>query len=99
MAGLYGQPRWLDTFLLTSCFLPSNKKHVLVPKRGKLFLSHVVRSGGGATGQTPKVGTQSDICDARYRTEHDIGTSDIGAESDIMSHVEVNFYRYSISDI
>ncbi len=41
-----------------------------------------------------QVGTQSDIRDQRYRTEPDIGTSDIGlksAESDIISDIGRNF--------
>jgi hypothetical protein len=44
--------------------------------------------------------TQSDIRDQRYRTEPDIGTSDIGlksAESDIISDIGINFCP--ISDI
>ncbi len=46
------------------------------------------------------MGTQSDIRDQRYRTEPDIGTSDIGlksAESDIISDIGINFCP--ISDI
>jgi hypothetical protein len=46
------------------------------------------------------VGTYSDIRDQLYRTELDIGTSDIGlkrAESDIISDIGINFYP--ISDI
>jgi hypothetical protein len=46
------------------------------------------------------VGTYSDIRDHRYRTELDIGTSDIGlkrAESDTISDIGINFYP--ISDI
>ncbi len=46
------------------------------------------------------MGTNSDIRDQRYRTELDIGTSDIGlkrAESDIISDIGINFY--AISDI
>jgi hypothetical protein len=46
------------------------------------------------------VGTQSDIRDQRYRTEPDIGTSDIGLkciESDIIADIGIDFY--SISDI
>jgi hypothetical protein len=46
------------------------------------------------------VGTYSDIRDQRYRTELDIGTSDIGlkrAESDIILDIGINFYP--ISDI
>ncbi len=49
---------------------------------------------------TSQVGTQSDIRDQRYRTEPDIGTSDIGlkcAESDIISDIEIKFSL--ISDI
>jgi hypothetical protein len=41
------------------------------------------------------VGTQSDIRNQRYRTEPDIGTSDIGlksAKSDIISDIAVNFF-------
>ncbi len=41
------------------------------------------------------MGTFSDIRDQRYRTELDIGTSDIGlkrAESDIISDIGINFY-------
>ncbi len=48
----------------------------------------------------PWVGTYSDIRDQRYRTELDIGTSDIllkRAESDIISDIGINFYP--ISDI
>jgi hypothetical protein len=40
------------------------------------------------------VGTQSDSRDQRYRTEPDIGASDIGlksAESDIMADIGINF--------
>ncbi len=47
-----------------------------------------------------KVATQSDISDQRYRTQPDIGTSDIGlksAESDIISDFGINFSL--ISDI
>jgi hypothetical protein len=39
--------------------------------------------------------TYSDIRDQRYRTELDIGTSDIGlkrVESDILSDIRINFY-------
>jgi hypothetical protein len=46
------------------------------------------------------VGTQSDIRDQRYRTEPDLGMSDIGlkcTESDIISDIEINFCP--ISDI
>ncbi len=46
------------------------------------------------------MGTYSDIRDQRYRTELDIGTSDIGlkkAESDIISDIRINFDP--ISDI
>jgi hypothetical protein len=46
------------------------------------------------------VGTQSDIRDQRYRTEPDIGTSDIGlkwAESDIILDIGIKFRP--ISDI
>jgi hypothetical protein len=46
------------------------------------------------------VGTYSDIRDQRYRTELDIGTSDIGlkrAESDIIS--DIGIYFYPIFDI
>jgi hypothetical protein len=46
------------------------------------------------------VGTYSDIRDQRFRTELDIGTSDIGlkrAESNIISDIGINFYQ--ISDI
>ncbi len=46
------------------------------------------------------MGTYPNICDHRYRTELDIGTSDIGlkrAESDIISNIRINFYP--ISDI
>jgi hypothetical protein len=46
------------------------------------------------------VGTYSDICDQRYRTELDFGTSDIGlkrAEFDIISDIGINFYP--VSDI
>jgi hypothetical protein len=46
------------------------------------------------------VGTQADIRDQRYRTEPDIGTSDIGlksAESDIISEIGIHFCP--ISDI
>jgi hypothetical protein len=48
------------------------------------------------------VGTQSDICDQRYRTEPGIGTSDIGlksAEYDIISDIGINFCPISNSDI
>ncbi len=41
------------------------------------------------------MGTYSDIRDQRYRTELDIGTSDIGlkrAESDIILDIGINFY-------
>ncbi len=41
------------------------------------------------------MGTYSDIRDQRYRTELDIGTSDIGlkrAESYIISDIGINFY-------
>ncbi len=44
------------------------------------------------------MGTFSDIRDQRYRTELDIGTSDIGlkrAESDIISDIKINFYPIS----
>ncbi len=47
-----------------------------------------------------QVGTQSDIRDQRYRTEPDIGMSDIGlkcAESDIISDIGINLCP--ISDI
>ncbi len=40
------------------------------------------------------MGTQSDIRDQRYRTEPDIGMSDIGlksAESDIITDIGINF--------
>ncbi len=46
------------------------------------------------------MGTQSDIRDQRYRTEPDIGTSDIGlkcAEADIMLDIGIKFCP--ISDI
>jgi hypothetical protein len=46
------------------------------------------------------VGTQSDIRDQRYRTEPDIGSSDIelkSAESDIISDIGIKFSP--ISDI
>ena len=46
------------------------------------------------------MGTYSDIRDQRYRTELDIGTSNIGlkrAEYDIISDIGINFYP--ISDI
>jgi hypothetical protein len=48
------------------------------------------------------VGTQSDIRDQLYRTEPDIGASVIGlkrSESDNMSDIEINFVRYTVSDI
>ncbi len=48
------------------------------------------------------MGTYSDIRDQRYRTELDIGTSDIGlkrAESDIVSDIGIYFIQYLISDI
>ncbi len=44
------------------------------------------------------MGTYSDIRDQRYRTELDIGTSDIGlkrAKSDNISEVGINFYPIS----
>ncbi len=46
------------------------------------------------------MGPYSDIRDQRYRTELDIGTSDIGlkrAEFDIISDIGINFY--AIPDI
>ncbi len=46
------------------------------------------------------MGTQSDICDQRYWTEPDIGTSDIGmksTESDIISDIGIKFGGYPIS--
>jgi hypothetical protein len=45
------------------------------------------------------VGTESDIRDQRYRTEPDIGASDIRlkrSESDNMSDIEINSIRYLI---
>jgi hypothetical protein len=54
----------------------------------------------GVTLNTEKIkflgGHFSDIRDHRYRTEPDIGSSDIGlkrAESDIISDIGVNFYH------
>ncbi len=44
------------------------------------------------------MGTQSDIRDQRYRTDPDIGTSDIGLkclESDIISDIGINFFPIS----
>ncbi len=44
------------------------------------------------------MGTYSDIRDQRYRTELDIGTSDIGlkrSESDIISDIGISFYPIS----
>jgi hypothetical protein len=46
------------------------------------------------------IGGHFDIRDQRYRTELDIGTSDIGlkrAESDIISDIGINFYPISYS--
>ncbi len=48
------------------------------------------------------MGTQSDIRDQRYRTEPDIGTSDIrlnSTESDILSDIGINFCPISDNEI
>ncbi len=48
------------------------------------------------------MGTQSDIRDQRYRTEPDIGMSDIrlnSAESDIIADIGITFVPYPISNI
>jgi hypothetical protein len=63
------------------CFFPSEKKS----SWAGFFAAEVKK---------PLVGTQSDICDERYQTELDIGTSDIKlkwVKSKIMQDIELNF--------
>jgi hypothetical protein len=59
-----------------------------------LFICCILGAGYfGCTGKLPWVGTYSDIRDQRYRTELDIGPSNIGLkreESDIISDIGTN---------